>query len=430
DALEAFGKVARQLLQDVQERLVFRTYLYLRSDVQGYKPSPGDLAYPEKLEMMENIAQSISAGQYSGLRRSESRNSVVSLGSATSQEVAAIINSGGEHSGRSQAGTSPADLHGMWYPSVRRALACLSRLHRCVDRATFRGLSHDVLSACVESVTLASNEISSKKGPVDGELFQIKHLLILREQTAPFQGDFSVTETSLDFSSVKNTAIGFVQRRISLSSPPTTNNNTSVNSSTDNGVSGTTWWSLLGLLAEGATPKVREQLLDSRKELDRRLKSSCEALFGHATQLLASPLTALLEKASQNQLVSGLGTQAASDDLPAKRPFTPKEAAEAIRLTQRSIKLRLPFVLRSLRLYLANRETEFILFRPIKNNVVGSFAQLQQILNTNYTADEKLLVGCPTPEQASVLLSSSMVTSGHENKMPSNTQPPAVAPTT
>lgn len=52
-ALEAFGKVAEQLLQDVQERLVFRAHLYLKSDIADYSPSPGDLAYPEKLEMME-----------------------------------------------------------------------------------------------------------------------------------------------------------------------------------------------------------------------------------------------------------------------------------------------------------------------------------------------------------------------------------------
>lgn len=54
-ALEAFGRVAEQLLQDVQERLVFRAHLYLKSDVADYNPSPGDLAYPEKLEMMEVI---------------------------------------------------------------------------------------------------------------------------------------------------------------------------------------------------------------------------------------------------------------------------------------------------------------------------------------------------------------------------------------
>lgn len=51
--LEAFATIAHQLLQDVQERLVFRAHLYLQSDIQNYNPSTGDLAYPEKLEMME-----------------------------------------------------------------------------------------------------------------------------------------------------------------------------------------------------------------------------------------------------------------------------------------------------------------------------------------------------------------------------------------
>jgi hypothetical protein len=51
--LEAFGRVAWQLLQDVQERLVFRAHCYLQSDILQYKPAAGDLAYPEKLEMME-----------------------------------------------------------------------------------------------------------------------------------------------------------------------------------------------------------------------------------------------------------------------------------------------------------------------------------------------------------------------------------------
>lgn len=53
ESLEALGKVLYQLLNDVQERLVFRTHIYLQKDIANYKPSPGDLAYPEQLEMME-----------------------------------------------------------------------------------------------------------------------------------------------------------------------------------------------------------------------------------------------------------------------------------------------------------------------------------------------------------------------------------------
>lgn len=51
--LGAFDAVVKQMLEDVQERLVYRTHIYIQTDIIGYKPAPGDLAYPEKLEMME-----------------------------------------------------------------------------------------------------------------------------------------------------------------------------------------------------------------------------------------------------------------------------------------------------------------------------------------------------------------------------------------
>ena len=41
------------MLMDVQERLVYRTYIYIKSDILQYAAAQGDLAYPEKLEMME-----------------------------------------------------------------------------------------------------------------------------------------------------------------------------------------------------------------------------------------------------------------------------------------------------------------------------------------------------------------------------------------
>nr|CAG4634655.1 EOG090X02EM [Alona affinis] len=53
EQLGSFHRIAAQLLADVQERLVYRAHVYVQNDILGYKPVAGDLAYPEKLEMME-----------------------------------------------------------------------------------------------------------------------------------------------------------------------------------------------------------------------------------------------------------------------------------------------------------------------------------------------------------------------------------------
>lgn len=50
--MTAFAELCQSLLADVRERLIFRSYVYIKQQILGYEPSPGDLCYPEKLEMM------------------------------------------------------------------------------------------------------------------------------------------------------------------------------------------------------------------------------------------------------------------------------------------------------------------------------------------------------------------------------------------
>lgn len=111
---------------------------------------------------------------------------------------------------------------------------------------------------------------------MDAKLFQIKHLLIIREQIAPFQVDFTVKEVSLDFSNVKNAAVGLIQNRNKLFTFSSNN-------------------ALLEFLLEG-TPKVKEYLIDSRKEIDKNLKMSCEEFISHTTFLLVGNILSWLEK--------------------------------------------------------------------------------------------------------------------------------------
>lgn len=225
---------------------------------------------------LQEIALSI---QEQSLKRSDSRNSMVSDVSATSQEVANINSEAQRRPSAPLAAppnASPADLHGMWYPAVRRTLAALSRLYRCLEKRVFQGLAQEAISLCVQSVDNAAKQISATKTNIDGELFQIKHLLILREQIAPFQVDFVIKETTLDFSNMKNAAYGLMQKPRQIFSLNSNN-------------------ALLEFLLEG-TPMVREHLLDSRKEVDRQLKNCCEMFIKHATEILAGPLAVFIEK--------------------------------------------------------------------------------------------------------------------------------------
>ncbi|KAG8042081.1 hypothetical protein G9C98_000072 [Cotesia typhae] len=388
ECLEGFGNICLQLLHDAQERLVFRAHLYLQSDVVGYNPSPGDLAYPEKLKMMEDIAETL---------REETRQRKYSNAAATmnhdytsSDARSSQISSFDPMSKKSSLNNSPADMHGMWYPTVRRTLVCLSRLYRCVDRPVFQSLSREAITLCVESIESARDKITSRATELDGQLFQIKHLLILREQIAPFQVDFTVKEYSLDFSQVKTAAYGLLEKRSRLF---TLSNN-----------------ALLEFFLEGA-PRMKEHLVDSRKHVDVKLKLSCQQFIQHVTRLLVEPITTLLEKAkSSKPIVNAENSQASNDQW-----NDPQKIAAIVNESLRFIKFRLPSIQQSMQLYLANRETEFILFRPIRNNVVGVYTQLYQLLQSTFDGEQLLLIACPLPEQISIMLSSTSLARAHRS---------------
>lgn len=80
------------------------------------------------------------------------------------------------------------------------------------------------------------------------------------------------------------------------------------------------------------------------------------------------------------------------------------------------MKTKIPEVQRSMQLYLANRETEFILFRPIKNNIINAFMQIDQILaKGGYSTDDQLQIACPSPEQINILICSVSLTLDQES---------------
>ncbi|XP_064442163.1 conserved oligomeric Golgi complex subunit 3 isoform X2 [Mirounga angustirostris] len=352
EQLGAFAAGVKQMLEDVQERLVYRTHIYIQTDITGYKPAPGDLAYPDKLVMMEQIAQSLkdeqkkvpSEASFSDVRLEETEsNNLRKSGSTESLNP------------RAQTTISPADLHGMWYPTVRRTLVCLSKLYRCIDTQ------------------------------IDGQLFLIKHLLILREQIAPFHTEFTIKEISLDLKKTRDAAFKILN-------PMTVPRFFRLNSNN----------ALIEFLLEG-TPEIREHYLDSKKDVDRHLKSACEQFIQQQTKLFVEQLEEFLTKVSA---LKTMASQGGPKYTLSQQPWAqPAKVSDLVASAYKTIKAKLPLTLRSMSLYLSNKDTEFILFKPVRNNIQQVFQKFHVLLKEEFSPEDVQIIACPSMEQLNLLLS-------------------------
>jgi len=419
EQLQAFHQVAMQMLQDVQERLVYRANIYIRDEIKSYHPARGDLAYPQKLEMMEQIALKLKMEEHESRRMMNTESAVASLqnnfteikldSDDDSANVSNTTNVDTSTTSRSDQYTSPADIHGMWYPTVRRVLLCLSKLYRCIDKRIFQGLSQEALQACVSSLQVASKLIiagdpskvtgkahaGAAKTTVDGQLFLIKHLLILREQITPFQADFIIRETQLDFTKTRDAAYSFVSDpRASFPNLLQANQNNSI----------------IKLMVDG-TPQVKEFYVDSKKDVDRQLKEVCEDFIESQSSDFCESLTVFIDQAKKYielRSDSSVGDCKLPSDL-SQQQFAKSELVhELVSDIYRRLKIELKKTVKSLSLYLANKETEQILFKPIKLRIQKNFDEFHKLVASHYNEEEQQIIAAPTCEQIGLLITSTL----------------------
>ncbi|KAJ4808906.1 Conserved oligomeric Golgi complex subunit 3 [Rhynchospora pubera] len=323
----------QRILADIHERLAFCARTHIREEIANYRPSDADLDYPKKLERTVEAAST-------------------------------------------PAHEDNSDIYETWFRPLEKTVSCLSKLYHCLEPAVFTGLAQEAVEVCSISTQNASKSIVKKSGQMDGQLFLIKHLLILREQIAPFDMEFSVTYKELDFSHMLEHLRRILRGQVSLFD-----------------------WSRSTSLARTLSPRVLESQIDAKKELEKSLKATCEEFIMAITKLVVDPMLSFVTKVTAVKSALSSSNQSQKLDSVLAKPLktqafaSPDKVAEVVQKVRDAIEQELPIVMAKMKLYLQNPSTRLILFKPIKTNIVEAHVQLHKLLKSEYSAEEIQSIG-------------------------------------
>jgi len=231
---ELVEPIVMRLMQDAQERLIYRTQAHVVDAIGAYYPKPDDLDYPKRME-----------------------------------------------------GNDPRDTRS-YFPTLDITLSLLSKVYQCLERSVFEGIASEAVSLCTASFVSASKTITRKCGPIDGNLFLIQHLYMLREQIAPFESDFTVDQNDLD--------LGYLGASLSTM------------------LSRTSGGSIFSLSANNplfSAVRTVHHTLNPKQDLEKELRQACEALILEITKQVAGPIIQFLGKAPKVGIKPGTENQVA-----------------------------------------------------------------------------------------------------------------------
>ncbi|KAF2144526.1 uncharacterized protein K452DRAFT_349625 [Aplosporella prunicola CBS 121167] len=259
-----FSHLIHPALEDAQARLIFLALAILRDEIEYFKPKPEDLDYPAR-----NQRTSTSSAKPSGpvLSGKKGQNSSLLLGEPMGAE-------GEDADSRWAFGADSAFRN--WYPTLRKAIWLLSKIYRLVNSTVFDDLAHQIVHQTTLSLYHASTLIAPRASPTDAQLFLLKHLLLLKQQIVAFDIEYISHDVSLDFSSMTHT-FWELRERGGLFNP----------------------FNLARLVGGGLIPRVVENMLDAKSELDGRLRTVINDFTNGVAGRVAAPVVAMRAKAGK-----------------------------------------------------------------------------------------------------------------------------------
>ena len=331
-----FSSLIQPALEDAQTRLVFRTQAILRDDIENYRAKPEDLDYPARNRQVSLSSMKSNIPATSGRRVS------VTEPTTPIPKDPMIVDESDSPNARWGFDTEAA-FQG-WYPTLRKAIWLLSRIYRLVNVSShlkeltpselayhlqstvFDDLAHQIVHQTTLSLHRAAEQITSKATPIDGQLFLLKHLLILKQQIVAFDIEYVTPDISFDFSGVTNTFWELRERGglFDLRN----------------------LWRFMG---GGLLPRVVENMLDAKVELDGRLRT----VINDFTNNFADRITASIKGGAAS-----------------KRDFDGPSTVHRVReLTEREV----PLLRRKLNEYLDDARTKETLVSAVQDQVILNY---------------------------------------------------------
>ena len=315
----ALAPFVASVLADVRQRLVYRTQAFVRDDIALFKHTDDDLDYPGVLES--------------------------------------------ENRGTDDPGQ---DGRHMYLP-LSQTLFVLKRLYTAVDRRTFGGIAQEAIKVCSDQLHIAAGLIVKRSSVLDGHLFLVRNLLVLRESVAQYsEADFSVVENELDFTHMRDHMGRIMRGEASVFQLGSSN--------------------AVLMLATDGRPRVNRMQSDARRELERNLKSACEAFILAVTKATVEPMLGFITKVTA-VAVSG-SVQPLKEHAFAALP----RVAEIVEKVNEAIGDILPKASAKLSLYVSKPGLKDVLFGPIKSNIVEAHAQLVALLEREYPDEDRSVV--------------------------------------
>ncbi|KAK4047521.1 Golgi transport complex subunit 3 [Microbotryomycetes sp. JL221] len=333
-----FSVLLETIQQDAQTRLVFRAQAVIQAEVLHYSPTSEDIKYPEKLEAHKHEALTLW----------------------TEDERMRETEVGGFRMPREEVQVT-------WYPTLRRTIWVLSRLNTYVNSAVFEDFAGEAVTLCRKSLSTAAAQVGmrSPESRTDGQLFLIRHLLLLKEMVRSV--DLTHIERAADFSTVTDALVNLLRNTSAIFKP-----------------------SALFELAVKGMPNFTETMTDAKTDLDGALKRACEELISDTSTQTALSIKQFLEKCTA--FLSAPNGQ----ELSAQAWATSEQVLALYDEFQKGVDAKVTSVVDKMWLYLSDEKTVGVLLPPLLDEIVETYSTFFNLIRSEYPFDTSSSLAQPS----------------------------------